>query len=295
MVFMIRNIYFCLLLQLVCVCSATAQTLYSFLHKSEAYTELANSTPFGGVIPAIPVPFAFNMAGLANDTIFLLNVNFKMDYASSSPGFVAFGADMVNGTKSYEVTGTAGQRILKLQFKNMNFAHDFNVSDTIDYQVWFFEADNSIEVHFGRSYIQNAVWSYYYNEGGPYVGLYQSVGGGYYRLNLKGNASAPVADTAAGLRLQGTPVSGQVYRFAPQTTGIPAISEFLAVYPNPSDGRFYIRTRGKTGVNVSIRNSLGQLVYHKIGHSKDELLQTSLPAGIYLLEVDGKKEQLLVR
>ena len=220
----------------------------------------------------------------------------KISNSSNSPIFTPFGADLVNGTKSYEVTGAAGQRILKVQYKNMNFGHDFNVSDTINYQMWFFEDGSAIEVHFGSSVILNPVWSYYYNEGGPYIGVFHFNGTTSHNFTLKGNPVSPVADTATANRLQGTPASGQVYRFAPQTNGVPEILQASAgVYPNPSNGSFHISADKHAGLDVKIWNAMGQLVYKKQNHKSRELLQTSLPPGLYLLEAEGRRERVVVR
>ena len=282
------------MLQLLWFWPAVAQTTYNFSHKTEAYMELTSSTAFSGVIPAIPIPFPFSLAGMTNDTIFLLNQAFKMDYSIGTPAFTPFGADLVNGARSYEVAGLPGQQILKLQFKNMNFGHDFNLSDTINYQVWFFESDNAMEVRFGRSNIQNPVWSYYYNEGGPYIGLSGYAGTDQYRLTLNGNPASPLADTSYG-RLQGTPADGQVYRFAPLPNKVREIDEGIGVYPNPSDGRFYLRIRNKTRVEVRIWNGIGQMVYHKSGYRAGEQIQAGLPPGVYILEVEARRKRLLIR
>jgi hypothetical protein len=282
------------MVQLVCLGQTEAQVGYTFSHKMEAYTELTGGTTLTGVIPAVPVPFPFTLAGTTNDTIFLMYQNIKTDYSSSSASFTAFGAELVNGVRSYEVTGAMGQRILKVQYKDMNFAHDFNLSDTINYQVWFFEADDAVEVHFGRSNIQNAVWSYYYNESGPYVGLYQFVGSVPYNYTLKGDPAAPAADSATG-RLQGTPSNGQVYRFAPQTSGVAEPRQFSAsVYPNPSKGSFYVVTHRQTTCDIRIWNTLGRVVYYKARHNTGELLQTALPPGVYVLEAEGGKARVVL-
>ena len=262
----------------------------------EAYAELSNSTSLSGSMPAIPIPFPFTLLGTTNDTVFLMFANVKISNSSNSPIFTPFGADIVNGTKSYEVSGAAGQRILKVQYKNMNFGHDFNVSDTINYQVWFFEEGNAIEVHFGSSVILNPVWSYYYNEGGPYIGVYHFIGTTSHNFTLKGNPASPVADTTTGNRLQGTPASGQVYRFEQQPNSIQEVLQSsVVVYPNPSNGSFYIGTDKHTGVDVKIWNAMGQRVYKKHNHNSRELLQTSLPPGLYLVEADGKREKVVVR
>lgn len=56
---------------------------------------------------------------------------------------------------SYKIDGTVGNRILKLEAKNVGFENEDWDFDTlnkyISYQIWFYENDNSIEYRFGET------------------------------------------------------------------------------------------------------------------------------------------------
>ncbi|MEA1877816.1 MAG: T9SS type A sorting domain-containing protein [Bacteroidota bacterium] len=66
----------------------------------------------------------------------------------------------------YEIVGSQGERIVKVQWENAGFRWDMDsvnwqgavtptFSDWIDFQFWFYEADGRIEIHFGPRSILN--------------------------------------------------------------------------------------------------------------------------------------------
>ena len=64
-----------------------------------------------------------------------------------------------------------------------------------------------------------------------------------------------------------------------------------AVYPNPSTGEFTIETDKPSMINIY--NQMGQLVYRKKSQGKTTV-DSQLPPGIYILEVNGSTSKVIV-
>ena len=78
-----------------------------------------------------------------------------------------------------------------------------------------------------------------------------------------------------------------------QSTGIETLESYgIEIYPNPSDGIFYIDISGKENgpVQVEIVNMVGKVVYNKefISTEKLEINASTLNIGMYLLRVSSK-------
>lgn len=55
---------------------------------------------------------------------------------------------------NYEISGSSGQQILKVEWRNAGFVSWYPTSDTADFasfQIWLFENDSHFEIHFGNS------------------------------------------------------------------------------------------------------------------------------------------------
>ena len=74
----------------------------------------------------------------------------------------------------------------------------------------------------------------------------------------------------------------------------PQVKKHLKVYPNPVSGMLHIELPdSETGIaQITVCNVLGKVMLHKENLSQAELEVTTLPAGMYLLQVrtsDGKR------
>src|SRR5690606_11136181 len=100
-------------------------------------------------------------------------------------------------------------------------------------------------------------------------------------------------DTATNsVYLSGTPDSSWVYRFtfdAPTHVAAAHVSgdEGISIYPNPSNGSFYIKTGGreKNIRSVTITDMQGRLIYSVKEISEGDLLQANLKSGIYMVHI----------
>ena len=75
---------------------------------------------------------------------------------------------------SYKVEGSAGNHILKVEWKNAGSYNELDENGTLDmfvnFQLWLFEGSNKIEFHIGPSLI-NDPDAFYFGETGPAGGL----------------------------------------------------------------------------------------------------------------------------
>jgi hypothetical protein len=117
---------------------------------------------------------------------------------------------------------------------------------------------------------------------------------GYNSFNCRGIGQVDVvvdANACSGsstARASGTPAQST-------TTSEPTIAaEDIAVYPNPSNGIFYIKNAPKNG-EVQIYNQMGQRISSGVIESTDEPLQINLMQqvrGIYFVRISQSNKPL---
>ena len=73
----------------------------------------------------------------------------------------------------------------------------------------------------------------------------------------------------------------------------------LSVYPNPSGGRFFVEVAAESAVDITLRSSLGMEIARRrvtpvAGRVILELGETGLSAGVYLVDVEGVVQRVVV-
>lgn len=104
----------------------------------------------------LTLPFQFNCAGVISDSLTIENNGFISFGENTNLALVAFNNFLCSvdtaGTYVSEiaflVTGSSGNRIAKLEFKNLAVSI-FSPSDCLTYQLWLYEGSNKIEFHIG--------------------------------------------------------------------------------------------------------------------------------------------------
>lgn len=248
------------------------------------------------------LPFTFQFFGAPKDSLYIMSgfAAFHQEGAGNFPEdqIYFFDAELIERATggpshiSTVVSGTAPNRIYKVQTKNAGYDSDGGGTESANVQLWLFESTNVIEIHIGAC---NGSAATYSPLTGPTVGIYKDQ---VSFLALSGPATNPSASSSvASLNVNGNPTSGQVYRFTPGTAGIHELNTNSAgmVYPNPSTGT--INFRSSTNIfngTVKVLNALGQLVYENNGFNinKDQTqkLDIQLEAGIYYLQISNKGE-----
>ncbi|RYD96683.1 MAG: T9SS type A sorting domain-containing protein [Sphingobacteriales bacterium] len=231
-----------------------------------------------------------------------------MEYASKGRAKIA-----------YELTGTAGNRIFKVEYKNMGRENDAMGNDTLNYQIWLHESDNAIEYHTGYNNVPDTVFAQLISDimAGKEIVTIGLAGNEGDSLGTDLDASfmhvvkdmgSQVFDTAFWINdlmsnpllytdylIYGTyPAEGSVIRFVPKTGGvnIGKIDFNLAtVYPNPSkNGRFNVLLKEQLqDATIMVYDITGKLVYNQKVNAQTTTIDLSqLPTGQYIGKLQSK-------
>lgn len=282
---------------------------YTFYQDTIAYSNLTSptviSTPgwdYLSVYP-VPIPFNFQFYGIPFDTFYVAG------------GFGGFEYDVVNqfgdnqisfydaplidrgvglSTISYEITGSAPGRTLKLQLDNAGFQDDLIELDFVNVQLWFYEGSNIVEIHNGPNSVVNPDSWYQTGCFGPWISLAKD---STTFIQLHGPSSHPSPSTTfIAYCVTDAPPETIVYGFEPLNSGISEISNSsVNIFPNPNNGEFSIHVPDlKSSALISIYNLEGQLVYYeKILSTENVRISAKLNPGIYLLKVSSNEKQFV--
>lgn len=203
---------------------------YSFSHSTSSYqpitggTSIANgTTDWSGTNFTIPVGFSFQFDSLAFDSMIIESNGFvKFDQNRAVVLYHGAGcrkdSNNVYSTLSYSTTGTAGSRILKLQYAYCGYSPS-DSSEYLSYQLWLYEQGN-IEIHTGPTSYNDTIDSTYVGPT-PLMGLINPLqdGTGTNALLLSGDPSSPssipLGNGQVLVYLQFVPPSDKVYTFTP--------------------------------------------------------------------------------
>lgn len=301
---------------------------YTFSQFTAPYVPLGNtSTVISGNTPwsdmdEFPVPhgFTFPVFGYASDTTYVSPGSGMFFGNTSAASLWIYSGDALSDPTGlntsvskirYEVSGSTGNRIVKIQLDSAGFKNEYwstnSFSSYVKFQVWLHEADSSIEIHFGPSSIVNPQSCFY--AGGPVFSMLHFINqGSDYGLTLSGNPASATATVSYNpplnslATLTGAPASGVVYRFSPlMITGINDITAnetSIRLYPNPTNGLVSVDAEGATGGGSKfiVRNTLGEIVMQcpaTMPHQSIDV--SSLAAGIYFIQKDNGQMLRFVR
>jgi hypothetical protein len=267
----------------------------------------------------------FNIKGIGkfSDTAIMNDGYF---YIEDEKGDIAFylqtvgvGVDLVDRGYIDEVsalspiltktTGTAGNRIFHIEWKNFGFLNEYNDSNTLnDYgniQVRIFEQDGSIEVHYGPAKVDSRASLDGLSGYNIFVGKLD-----FSNLDLQGMALAgnPMNPTVKyndwnGV-LSSLPEPGRVYKFRfnldSATAGTNEVSSVkVKTYPQPATEILSIDLPDtKSAALCQIYSIKGQLLMTETLESENHQISVaSLKSGLYILKVaqDGKFYHAMVQ
>ena len=282
------------------VCSAFAQS-FTLEKSSETYQELSSPVDLtGGELWdddewVLPLGFSFDLFGKTY-TEFNVNSNgFILDSINGAEmklGMV--GPDLVDGAflidfnnpipVTYELSGTAGDQILKLQWKDAN-VWSADSTNVVNYQVWFHEGNGNLSFHFGNTVLNTTP--------GITVQLYSQ--GAYLDdgFALGGNPSSATASTIINMKMTAAPTDGSVYTYvnigSSGGTGVAGTTDLgseinmnpIQLYPNPA--KEFLFVNGEYD-EISVVNMLGQTLISHTDFS-EPVSVSNLVAGNYLIKV----------
>lgn len=257
---------------------------------------------------AVPVGFPFQINGNVFDTLVASDVGAVRFMISNPVDIAAYyywgygcplyfrGDDTINTRIGYKTSGTIGNRIFILEYRNCTFSNGGYNADSVNFQLWLYEADFSIETHVGSINATSAEDVYQQGQG-PIIGLMnidfdENIP---YSFMLYGNIQAPETTTTSDIyslpELDGTPDNGQVYRFESGPAGKQDhdFSAGVFLYPSPATDLVNIIIAPETftlPAEVFIYTSQGRLVLQQpINQPNTELNLQNLTSGWYMIQI----------
>lgn len=203
----------------------------------------------------------------------------------------------------YEISGVSGQQILKIEWKNAGFPLGYPNGDSTDYanyQIWLFESDSHIEIHFGNNQFDNGT----FGQGGPPQTYTLSIKFLFDTCSdmfgLQGPANLPSywffnSCVPNYTFIDNNPDPGITYNIYPTTTSIQAIAETdLMVYPNPTSDEIQIADLPESFdlKDVELLDITGRMVLQTSNFiTSSNTINGSLKQltdGVYFLKLTGK-------
>ncbi len=303
---------------------------YQLTISNETYFDLVGSTSLNGNMTwddpefNIPIGFSFQFFDQTYTELAILEIGVggSLGIANNttdfSPLLLPYGADIIDrgydfnadeptpgslSNISYLLEGTAGNRILKVEWNNVGFyteiEQDNISSDFTNFQMWLYEGTNNIEIRFGNNSITNLEASFD-EQTGSIIGLIEEINLDTEEftgeaLVLRGPPETAelievFGDTDQILFLEGVIPSGTVYSFS-ESIGVStseSLDDLLKIttFPNPVTTHLEISMEDPNYqiTTVSIHNLAGQLL-KEVVYDQQPIDISFLNAGIYLLEI----------
>lgn len=303
---------------------SNAQTNYNFSYFNESYQDLTDAVSLNnGQVwddPEYTIPFGFDfrISDFLFDTIHIVEwgaggtLSTSIDYSGLGTEITPIWQDLIDlghhtGTSaseiSYKVEGAEGNKIVKIEWNDAGFWEDATRADYMNFQVWFYESDKSIEYRYGSSSINNPSGSF---EGysGPFV-YFIPLGDfdtGIIQENayiLSGNPANPTLIVVEpgemidieDVAFQGMIPDGTVYRFTPTNLSSEDFQDAAVVlYPNPTADYLTVISNTDT-FEIALYNSAGQKINHK-QVSENRIDVTAIPKGVYFVRIETEKGSL---
>lgn len=257
---------------------------FSFTFGGVAYTQFAAS-PHGFL--------TFNVAGAATATASTQRVNALAATTNDGikPLVAPFWSNLSGdntGTAAYELTGTAPNRVLTMQWLNWHEAGAGTAQFSM--QVKLYETTNAV-----RFVYRQDAGSFLY---GPQfsIGLAGPVASGATTfVSLNNAGTAPTASsTTETATISAKPATGQQYSFnfpASLATAAPALAAALALYPNPAQAEVQLSVPASLQaerLSATLLNALGQVVQTTTlpAGAARTLPLAGLAPGVYTLRLD---------
>jgi hypothetical protein len=207
---------------------------YSFTKTTSSFSSISGSTPDGtststgdAATLSFNLPFAFNLAGkdIASGSTVTMRCDghaslgtYYSAHTPNTPGtsyavISAFGYDqtLVSGSSYmyYKVTGSAGSRVLTMEWKNMK---SYSYNNYENYQIKLYEGSNIVELCYGGYTHASTISVYAYLTADGNITNITSFSSPTVSTNTSGTTSSISVSSASA-----APTSGTVYRFTPPT------------------------------------------------------------------------------
>jgi Secretion system C-terminal sorting domain len=203
---------------------------------------------------------------------------------------------------SYKLEGAAGSQIFKLEISNATFSGD--LSSTISFQIWFYEADGTLELHMGPNTIPTPTSAF---GSGPFCAVHHVSNWGpmtyaygftvYDDLaNLQDSTFSGTGISTSTLTLDNCPAEDVVYTFSQDdpSVSVSPISfsaKSVKIYPNPTTDFIYRKVNNPDEDRVEFRKENGKLVKTMAMQEKYDI--SSFQNGLYIMLILDKEGKIL--
>lgn len=201
-----------------------------------------------------------------------------------------------NSSVSYLIEGLPGDRVLKVQWKNLKI----RVGAALNYinvQIWVYQKSGVMEIRYGSSSANNR--SGFGPGNGPQVGIFYSLDdftACFEKLWVNGSPTSITLDSNSNYTfkaMSGIPESGTVYQFIPRfnTLDLSQIkqSKRLHVFPNPS-GSGYLNL-SEAGI-YKLYDMNGNLLLEQYFSETADL--SKFASGVYYLSKDNHYQLIIL-
>ena len=310
---------------------------YTFSVATETYTPMEGGVSINNgeiwEFPdyKVPLGFTFRYFGESTDTLYFnssgISAALTSDYAdtfSSTPttltylipsagGLIDNGSYLPGGGSlsalTYHRMGTSPNQIGVIQFDNASVEDESEEDNSVDLQVWLYESDGTVEMHYGpssemlRDEAENVstgpllIKDFLYDEDEEnqnFTEAFVLTGDPADPTLLRYTDYSQFPTDYDAWRLETHPVSGTVYRFtATASTGLfdPGHWKTLALYPNPSTGPIEIRLPDSLGVDrgrFEVFDAFGRRL-RDLGITSTKIDLSGLAAGVYLVKLTSEE------
>ena len=302
-----------------------------FTISNQTYTNLSNSTVitnqgWDDFDTTVPLGFNFTLFGQSNDSLFFnsdfnLGADFALTHDGTTQGVGMF-TDLVDRSSiptnapsvvSYKVDVVNSKKIAKLEWRNAGFlgelGNNSTTDDSVNFQIWLYENNNEVEVHFGSSSIVSDYADIFTFEK-PLVVFIKNANAQTQSLDwlyYVSSTTTPKVDsinlvgliTANTLGYDTWPSSGTVFRFAKPTLGVNSIklNDYTSVYPTAITTQCTVDiTKNNFNGYVALLDMQGKTVkLQQASTGKNVLDLSGLATGSYTLNIRNSEESVFYK
>lgn len=294
-------------------CLSNLKAQYNFTNTTGTFTPLTAGTNMAAGFSwdddefNIPVGFTFYAYGKgydsvvveSNGSLFLHNgLTYNTIYAVNDtiPAFAGNTDDLLDRGSSpilYQVSGSAGSRVLTVEFRNAGYYDDGGVNDFVNFQFKLFEGTGTIEIHYGPTSVPAG--TYYATVGLSQVNFMNGT-----QLNPQFLSGAPASPTLVNfsMMMNDVPSNGRLYRFTDITLDVNDVEliESVKFYPNPANDILNVEMPTGQSGQITLLDITGKELSHFYVSEGNSIINLhSLSPGVYLVRMpSGKTDRLVI-
>ncbi len=300
---------------------------YNFEVAQGSYEDLEGSISLNGNMTwddpdyLIPIGFDFEFFDFQTENLLLTglgsDIALTLSFEDELPIMIPFGADIIDrgydivlgeptlGSQSnisYLLVGAEGNRILKVEWKNVGFYDELDENgvsnDFANFQLWLYEGSNNFEIHFGESSVNYPEFSFDIGTG-PLVLFDPAYNIDWEELSenalvLTGDPSSPELFIGPinleDAYLEGMIPNGTIFSFInPTSSTVDQVATDITIdiFPNPAGDllNYSFNDFLSELTSVTISNMAGQKIVNFINPTSP-LNISNLNPGMYILTIN---------